>query len=342
MQDKTKNDYRKLAQNFYEKQLKGEPPSPKRVVDALKNAATEYRPAYWRRLRNALAFDQAERGFAEAAERINATKNPATKSGSFDQVKPKQHRIKKVSQDDENKLLTHLKERGDHVSMAAILVTSATGARPAELSAMRVEGGRIYIQGAKKSHGGRRGADRVMELPERTTALVASCLRHLQGVDVGPVQDRIRAAGRRIWPQRKAVPSLYSWRHQMGSELKASGLDRVQVAYLMGHQSTDSVSVYGNARAARGGRVLPKPAVGADLSRIRETHSEPPTRHAAAPVKSAMAIGPTAALDAVSVMEKMRNSGDLRGSTKGLQTLGKTMDSSGKARREREDGGLQP
>ncbi len=67
----------------------------------------------------------------------------------------------------------------------------------------------------------------------------------------------------------------------MGSDLKASGLDRVQVAYIMGHQATSSVDVYGNAKTARGGRSLPKPSADADLSKVRQDHSEPPAANEA-------------------------------------------------------------
>jgi len=95
------------------------------------------------------------------------------------------------------------------------------------------------------------------------------------------VQDRIRSAGKKLWPQRNAVPSLYSWRHQLGAELKASGIDRVQVAYLMGHQATESVDRYGNSRTARGGRVMPGVPGDVDLSSIRVDHSEPPAAVAA-------------------------------------------------------------
>lgn len=49
--EKTKAEYRRLAAHFYEKRLGDEPPSPKRITDALAGCAHEYRPAYWRRLR---------------------------------------------------------------------------------------------------------------------------------------------------------------------------------------------------------------------------------------------------------------------------------------------------
>ena len=92
MNESTKASYRKLAGNFYRSRLAGQIPTPKLITDGLIAAAPHYRPAYWRRLRNALEFDQRERGYPEAAERIRRTVNPVTKQGSQLPVKPKQRR----------------------------------------------------------------------------------------------------------------------------------------------------------------------------------------------------------------------------------------------------------
>lgn len=277
MNEKTKNDYRSLARNFYATRLGGQQPTPKRIADALVAAATDYRPAYWRRLRNALAFDQAEKGFQDASAKVAAARNPTTLPSSTTEPKAKQKRVRAVSVADERKLLEHFQEGGDRQSYAAVMLSRITGARPAEMAGIRVEGDRVTITGAKKSHGGQRGADRVLVVTAAEAQLVAACAGQLQGANLGAVQDRIRAAGQRLWPQRAALPSLYSWRHQLGSELKASGLERREVAYLMGHQSTASVDRYGSRRTARGGRV-PRAPEGQTFEQVRERHSEPPAR----------------------------------------------------------------
>lgn len=280
MNEATQESYRKLSAHFYATQLKGEPPSPKRLSDALRAVAGDYRPAYWRRLRNAIAFDQREKGFEDAAKRVDATKNPITKDGSTEGVKPKQARAKRVAEADGKRLMDHFTALDDRTTTAALFVTKYTGARPAELKSMEIRDGRVFIAGAKKSHGGMRGADRELVLPAQLVHMIGMALPYLKG-DIGPVQDRIRSAGKKLWPQRKTVPSLYSWRHQLGSELKASGLDRQQVAYLMGHQATESADRYGNSRTARGGSVMPSVPGDADLSSIRVDHSEPPAAGAA-------------------------------------------------------------
>ena len=277
----TQAAYRKLAAHFYAKHLDGQPPSPKRITDALKAIAGQHRPDYWRRLRNALAYDQEAAGYPDAAKRINETKNPLTRNGPSDEVPGKQRRIKRIEAKDEAKLLDSFIKSGDRESYGAVMVARYTGARPAEFASITIQDGKVVIPGAKKSHGGDRGADRVIDLDPKALALVQASLPYLKDAAVvGRVQDRISAAGRRLWPQRKAVPSLYSWRHQMGSDLKASGMSRKEVAYVMGHQSTASVDRYGNRKTAGNGKV-PRAADPAAVENVREMHSEPPSAPAA-------------------------------------------------------------
>ena len=272
MNETTKAAYESLAANFYQR-LDG-PPTPKKLADALKACASEYRPAYWRKLRSAIAYDQERQGFNKAAERVRETKRPEGATPA------RQRRAKGVTLADSQTIISHLRERGDQQAWAAVTLARWTGARPAEMPAMTMAGDQIVIEGAKKSHGGKRGADRVVSLSDPVAlAEVREAVAVLAGAEMGPIQDRISRAGRQLWPQRKAVPSLYSWRHQVGSDLKASGLDRKAVAYLMGHQSTESVEVYG--RRNRGGKSPLQVGQGADLANVRENHSEPPSANRA-------------------------------------------------------------
>lgn len=327
----TQAAYRKLAAHFYATQLKGEQPTPKRISDALKAVGSDYRPAYWRRLRNALAFDQREKGYSDAAARIDATKNPVTRNGASEGVKPKQARVKRVTEADEQKLFKHFTERNDAEVTAALYVAKHTGARPAEMKGIEIRDGKVYIPPAKVNADGTRGAERLVELPPQVVHAISHAVKHLQG-EMGPVQDRIRAAGKKLWPQRKAVPSLYSFRHQLGSDLKASGLDRREVAYLMGHQSTESVDRYGNAKTARGGRVLPKPAAGADLGHIRVDHKQPPAAPAGPGQTSDVPRSPAA------LAAKIAGSEGLKTSTDGLsRSIGKAKERQGL----RKGGGLE-
>ncbi len=56
----------------------------------------------------------------------------------------------------------------------------------------------------------------------------------------------------------------------MGSILKASGGSPETAAYIMGHQSTESINVYGDRRSGEGSQQQVRPAEGIDLSMVRK------------------------------------------------------------------------
>lgn len=304
MNKKTQADYRKLASHFYEKQLGGEPPTPKKITDALSACAHEYRPAYWRRLRGALAFDQEEKGYSQAAERIKHTRNQMTTDISGrglinpnDRLPtaPKQKRAKSIHPDDRATLWQAAKELDDRdETCAAILLAENLGVRPVEMLSLRVdpESGVVHVIGAKKA-GGLRGADRVLTLPDdiKVRKNIASAARIVQRAErekegaIHRIQSRLDRLSRKLWPRRKGRPSLYTFRHAMGGNLKALGLNRRAVAYIMGHQSTQSVEVYGDRRKGTGTVGIKITGQEAQAFQGRENHSEPhaPREAAVAP-----------------------------------------------------------
>jgi len=339
MNEATQESYRKLAAHFYAKHLPGVEVTPKRITDALKGIASQHRPDYWRRLRNALAFDQGEKGYKAAALRINETKNPLTRNGASgaESVPAKQKRIKRIDPKDEAKLLDSFIASGDREAYGAVIVAKYTGARPVEFKNIVIQGDRVVIEGAKKNEDGTRGADREIVLDPRALEMVKASLPYLQGEGVtGRVQDRISAAGRRLWPQRKAVPSLYSWRHQLGSDLKASGLDRAEIGYIMGHQSTASVDRYGN-RKTGGGGVVPRAADPAAVANVRELHSQPPSAPAEPSANARFAAHDLPSPAAL--VEKMQTS-SLPVNLKAIERI--SMEKSGERQGVRRDDGLKP
>lgn len=273
MQEKTKAAYRKLAEHFYVTRLPGQTPSPKRISDALAACATAYRPPYWLKLRGALAFDQEEKGYLEAAERLRQARNPVREKGL--PIKPKPPRAKTIAIEDEEKLLAALNELDDAPAVAALYIAKFTGVRPAEMLNLCIRDGRLVVTGAKKSHGGQRGADREILIAPGFMGMMPAFLEGLRSKgdeSIAPIQHRLRNTCKALWPRRKALPTLYTWRHQMGSNLRAAGYDRTEIAYIMGHQSTKSVDQYGDKRTAKAGTPLPRVPEGTDLSRIRVKH----------------------------------------------------------------------
>lgn len=292
LKDSTRDDYRKLAQHFYERRLNGQPPSPKRIRDALRLAAVDYRPDYWRRLRNALMYDQVAAGYLDNAAAIAEITNPITRPQTAKERElresvngtpgKRQERVKKVSEDDLGKLWQEVNERrGDDEVAAAIVLAIKTGARPAEMLGIKcLAGNQVFIPGAKKTESGDRGLDRYIELSDhdwRGVKLSVDILAKAAPGKAGTmrkIQDRLRTTTKSLWPRRKTHPTLYSFRYSMGSELKASGLSRREIAYVMGHQATASVDKYGDRRSGSGKTPI-KAAPSADMGSVRETHSEP-------------------------------------------------------------------
>lgn len=282
MREKTKKEYLSIADNFYRTRLQGKIPTPKRIIDELKICAADYQPNYWRRLRVAIAYDQENKGYRRAAERIRQQKQPLCPSGHS----PRKRRTKRVSESETEKLLMDCLRRGDLESWAAISLTRRTGIRPAEMPGARLRGDQLEIVGVKKTGDGMRGADRTLLIDSTVLDEVKRAVDILSNSsNVGRIQERVRKAGRRLWPQRKSVPSLYSWRHQLGSSLKGSHFSRAQIAYVMGHQSSRSVERYGNRKNA--GAVWVSPGSVACLEKVRQNHRLPPSaKHTKSPSKN--------------------------------------------------------
>jgi len=278
MEAKTKAEYISIAENFINKYVGADQVTPKRITDALKARAGNYRPDYWRRLRRGLALHQREQGFIKSAERIERTKNPVTLQGVKSSIKPKQKRAKSIKPDDFKRMMQEAEKQGLHQLAAAMFIAIETGARPAEIPNIVVMDKTLAITGVKKRDGdgksGARGLDRNITYTGDMGRMTAA-IKAVAGADMSRLQGQIRKLAADVWPKRSVRPSFYTFRHQVGSNLKASGMSRVQVAYVMGHQSTVSVERYGNVRSASS-PVRVEPDAGADLSVIRDNHTPPP------------------------------------------------------------------
>ena len=266
MQEKTKQAYLKLAHNFYEQRLNGQQPTANRVIAALRNCAAEYRPAYWRKLRNALAYAQDKAGYKQNSKLVNATSNPVTSDDSDVKPKSRLKRAKKVSEADHAKLLSVIDKNEDISARAAIMLCKHLGCRPAELENIHVKEDVIYIESAKKSDDMKRGLDRKVSIdPSLSKLLNHSSLvikkEIMKGRSIKQIQDRVFLYAKEAFPRRSARISLYSYRHQLGSNLKSDkSISSKQVAYIMGHQATASIEQYGHVKSGTGNAGI-EPAV---------------------------------------------------------------------------------
>ena len=286
MQKSTEERYRKLAQNFYKTRLADQKLSTSTIRQALEACAKDYRPDYFRVLKNALAFDIRQRGHEEAADKILKTVNPTTQPNSVTPAKPKPPSIRALSENDIISLLKHLgANRRYYDVFAAVTLAWLLGVRPSEMETIEVVGDHFKITGAKKDEQGVRGADRTLTLPNKddfTLAAQAVAIYQEHHRSQSAIRDVLRENCRQLWPRRKLQPTLKSLRHQLGANLKASGLEPKMMAYIMGHQSTRSIERYGDKRTAHSGKFsLPCAAPGADISRVRRSTRRNPAWHSA-------------------------------------------------------------
>ncbi|MDM9653870.1 site-specific integrase [Pseudomonas wenzhouensis] len=278
MQPDTLKKYQTRAQNFYREHCGSDAPDSAQICAALLTLAPSYRPNAFSTLKNALMNDQLARGNTQAAKAIRNLVNPVTAQGSQIAKKPKLKQIRKVTIEDFKTLYKHLHIGGYLDEAAALVLANYLGVRPCEMRTITVVGHLVHIIGGKKSAELHRGADRtllinkpnILKLVEWAAHRMSGCPRTNTAI-----RDRFRKECRSLWPRRKKHPTLKSFRHQMGSILKASGESPESLAYIMGHQSTSSISVYGDGRLGDGMTCHIRSAEGADLTSIRQPKKPP-------------------------------------------------------------------
>lgn len=268
----TLHRYQVRAINFYRKHCGVDSPDSAQICAALLAFAQDLRANSFTTLKSALVNDQVARGNLDVAEKIRKLINPVTAPGAQLPRKPKPKRVRAVSFDDVKALRRHLLDAGYKDELAALVLAHYLGVRPCEMRSITVNGDHVHVSGGKRNDKRDRGADRTLVVEQANqlrliawaARIMANCLR-----SDAAIRDRLRLECRSLWPRRKRHPTLYSFRHQLGSNLKVSGESAEVLAYIMGHQSTASIEVYGDRRTGEGQKIHVRPAPTADLSKIR-------------------------------------------------------------------------
>lgn len=224
----------------------------------------------WYKLRCAIASTQEYGGYKDAAIRLRALKFPAQAT-----PKPKPKRAKIISEQDFKTLRNTVADKNDTITWAYLTLCRQLGCRPAEVQHISELNGEFYVPSAKQRADGR-GLDRFLTVDDpaalfeiRKAVGIVSAVEPLKRKTLHRVaQTRLNRTTAALWPRRERLPTLYTMRHQMGSDLKSSGLPPEEVAAVMGHQSTASASVYGYKVSGRGS-VAVKPT-GATVAKVRK------------------------------------------------------------------------
>ena len=258
---KLPNGVKISANNWLKKHIKDR--GRKFSVADIKIALEEY--AYtvtsdtFRRMRNDLeryyrTLAQQNPKMKNVPARIAAIQNPAP----MDQRKKKRVKSKSVNEKDFNKLILKVLQKQDEELMAALIAVKVTGARPCELHSIKMAQGDagetvVQIKGGKQTviQGNQRGFTKPREiilLDKKDIAymnIVIPLLADMEGKRLNAAQRRLTEVTKKLWPRRTKRPTLKSLRHQLGSDLKASGLSDAERSAIMGHRSQNSISAYG-------------------------------------------------------------------------------------------------
>lgn len=266
-----------VAESFYQKYKTSISSDISQTEELLLRVAPDYRRDSWRNIRAALNTYWSYHGETETAEQIGKIRYPI-----FLKNKVKPRRIRRVSEADFRRIVLAVDKKTQHIALATLLVAKHLGCRPSEMNSIQqIASNKFLITSSKKTAS--RGLDRVLETEdEKITGLVTWAVETISGVPTRKLQNHFEHLAKKAFPARSYKPSLYSFRHQLGSNLKASNLSREIIAYIMGHRSTKSVEQYGDRRSGRGDRISVKPAIhdGEILSLVRTCHSPSPSQAA--------------------------------------------------------------
>lgn len=261
-----------MARSFNTKYFGKRAPSLDETLYFLKQVAPHYKNNSWRNIRGALATYWWSIGHISQAEVIRQTKNPDSHTH-----KAKRVSCKNVTHDEFEEMLQTSYRLRNWTAASVLFIARYFGCRPSEMNSIQqVDDQKFLIIGSKKRDD--RGIDRIIYIDDPEIAKSMSvAIEAVRDVPTRSLQLAIEYVSQKTFPRRKIRPTIYSFRHALGGSLKANGISRTFVAYLMGHQSTASVDVYGDRRSGKGTALFILPGVEVEeiLSLIRVKHTSP-------------------------------------------------------------------
>jgi len=144
-----------------------------------------------------------------------------------------------------------------------LLAGRVTGLRPMEWFNARLDGDILCVKNAKYSNGRSHGDQRHLDLSQvdpQKFNYVKTFLELLtqHSKDSKPediyhaCRKRMMGITKKLWPQHKRRPTLYSVRHQFAVDLKKSGMSFEEVAALFGHATDRTVNDHYGKKNAQG------------------------------------------------------------------------------------------
>jgi len=278
--DKTKAEYLKEAEGFLKRELdnKGISRTAGNICKALKEWSATVQANTFIKRQCALEYHQYCNKFYKAAEKIRSTQRINYSGKGNGKKRP---HCKTVKETQHIKLLLESNKKDDRQVSASLSIGYFVGLRPCEQNHIQYanKDGELllFVRSAKKNKDGTRSIDKVIkvELDDGDRQRLINdigCLYGLTDKQIVNIRNRVCRLSKKCFPKLKKPPTLYSYRHQLGSDLKGSNItDRKEAAAVLGHKSQNSLCAYGHANSAGGlKRSLPK----ASESTIRQVNDD--------------------------------------------------------------------
>ena len=274
MNAETYNKTIKDARNYMTKRFGNVQVGSDKLLNAILGDAFHMQPRSWGNHKRSIALLAEKFKHHDLAHKIKQLNNPAVENKEYP-TQPK--KIKKVNHKDFQKILTAAKTDDELHIASAIYLAYRLGLRPSEMQNIEIlANGGYKITTSKKNDSGERGIDRIIKANDDETAkAINKAITNLEHVKIKNIQDNMATLMRRIFPRRKRRPTLYTFRHQYASNLKAEGYSKKVIAYLLGHQSTRTQENYGHIQSGRRGETIISPGISSDEIKdlIRDKHT---------------------------------------------------------------------
>lgn len=274
MKEETYNKTIKDARNYMIRTFGNQKPKQDELLNAILNDSFDMQPSSWGNHKRSIALLAEKYNRHSLAQQIKQLSNPAVENKEYPaQLK----KVKKINHKDFQKILAAAKTDDELHIASAIYLAYRLGLRPSGMQNIEALANRHYkITTSKKDDVGQRGVDRIVKANDDATAkAINKAISNLDLVKMKNVQDNMATLVRKVFPRRNRRPTLYTFRHQYGSNIKAGGFSKEATAYLLGHQSTRTQENYGHIQSGRRGETLTSPGISSDeiKSLVRDNHT---------------------------------------------------------------------
>jgi len=284
--ESTTKIYIKEAEGFLVRECdnKGIARTAGNICKALKDWSSTVQANTYIKRQCALEYHQYKNKFYKSAEQIRNTQRINYGGSGNGQKKP---HCRTVKEEQHRQLLFEANKNNNKEVASSLSIAYFLGLRPKEMN--RIEYSKeenqlfLFISSAKQNKEGTRSIDRVIKVELNdvdTQSLITdiNCLRGLTDKQIVNMRVRACRLSEKVFKGKKRRPTLYSYRHQLGADLKglktedgSSIVDRKEAAAIFSHRSQNSLNSYGHANASGGlNRSLPR----ATESTIRQVNDD--------------------------------------------------------------------